>query len=295
MLFLTLVAKYKYDMKLISIETGNFKLDGGAMFGVVPKSLWQKVYPADENNMCNFSLRALYVEDEGRKILIDAGLGQKQDEKFFGYYYLNGSDSLEKSLHKEGIDKSVITDVILTHLHFDHCGGAVEYHKDGKTFRPAFPNATYWCSHDQWNWALMPNQREKPSYFDENILPIRDSGQLKLFEHDFDLTPNVRIRLYNGHSQGMAVPFIRYQDRIVVYMADLIPTSSHVPLSWICGYDTQPLVSLKEKEQFLNEASKNNYILFFEHDLHTVCCTLQQTRKGIRVKNSAEKIQELLS
>jgi glyoxylase-like metal-dependent hydrolase (beta-lactamase superfamily II) len=281
-------------MRLISIETGNFMLDGGAMFGVVPKSLWQKVYPADENNMCNLSSRALYIEDDDRKILVDTGLGQKQDEKFFGYYYLNGSDSLDKSLRKEGIDKSDITDVVLTHLHFDHCGGAVEYKENGKTLQPTFPNATYWSSKDQWNWALKPNQREKASYLNENIMPLRDSGQLKLFEHDFDLTSNVRIRLYNGHSQGLAVPFIRYQDRTIVYVADLIPTSAHVSLSWICGYDTQPLVSLREKEQFLGEAFKNNYILFFEHDLNTVYCTLKETEKGIRVKQGAKNIHELL-
>ena len=282
-------------MRLVSIETGNFKLDGGAMFGVVPKSLWQKAYPADENNMCNLSLRSLYVEDDDRKILIDTGLGYKQNEKFFGYYYLNGKHSLDKSLRREGIDKSEITDVILTHLHFDHCGGAVEYDKRYKTFRTTFPNAKYWCSNVQWQWALKPNQREKSSYLKENILPLYDSGQLKLFEHDLDLTTNISIRLYNGHTKGLAVPFIRYHDHTIVYVADLIPTSAHVPLSWICGYDTQPLISLEEKEQFLNEAFKNNYILFFEHDIETVCCNLQKTEKGIRVKDSSKGIPELLS
>ncbi len=282
-------------MKLVSIETGNFKLDGGAMFGVVPKSLWHKVYPADENNMCNLSLRALYIDDGDRRIIIDTGLGQKQDEKFFGYYYLNGDHSLNKSLHQERINKKDITDVILTHLHFDHCGGAVEYHPENNTLQTTFPNATYWCSNDQWNWAMKPNQREKSSYLKENIIPLQDSGQLKLFEHDFDLTPNICIRLYNGHTKGLAVPFIQYLDHTIVYVADLIPTSAHVPLSWICGFDTQPLVSLEEKEQFLNEAFKNNYIMFFEHDVSTVCCTLQETEKGIRVKNSAGSIRELLS
>ncbi len=282
-------------MRLISIETGNFKLDGGAMFGVVPKSLWQNVYPADENNMCNLSLRALYIEDDNRKIIVDTGLGQKQDEKFFGYYYLNGDHSLEKSLHKEGIDRSDITDVILTHLHFDHCGGAVEYDEKNKTLRTTFPNATYWCSNDQWNWALKPNHREKSSYLKENIIPIQDSGQLKLPENDFNLTSNIRIRLYNGHTRGLAVPFIRYHDHTIVYVADLIPTSAHIPLSWICGYDIQPLISLEEKEKFLNEAFKNNYILFFEHDIDTVCCNLKETEKGIRVKESAKSIPELVS
>jgi glyoxylase-like metal-dependent hydrolase (beta-lactamase superfamily II) len=281
-------------MRLESIETGNFKLDGGAMFGVVPKSLWQKVYPADENNMCNLSLRALYIEDDNRKIIVDTGLGQKQDEKFFGYYYLNGDHSLDKSLLQKGIDKSDITDVLLTHLHFDHCGGAVEYDEKNRTYRTAFPNATYRCSKDQWNWAMKPNHREKSSYLKENIIPLSDSGQLKLFEQGFNLTPNIRIRLYNGHTGGLAVPFIRYQDRIIVYVADLIPTSAHIPLSWICGFDTRPLVSLEEKEKFLDEAYQKNYVLFFEHDVSTVCCTLQKTEKGIRIKNSAKAISELL-
>ena len=282
-------------MKLISMESGNFKLDGGAMFGVVPKSLWQKVYPADQNNMCNLSLRLLYVEDEGRKILIDTGLGQKQDEKFFSYYYLNGDDSLEKSLYTAGIKKSDITDVILTHLHFDHCGGAVESFHGSKEYQTTFPNATYWCSNDQWLWSQKPNQREKASFLKENILPLSESGQLRFFNDNTGITSNIRIRLFHGHTVGLAVPVVKYYDRTIVYISDLIPTAAHVPLSWICGYDVQPLVTFREKQQFLTEALNNDYILFFEHDLYTVCCTLENTEKGIRVKYKAKSLDEMLS
>lgn len=281
-------------MILHTILAGNFKLDGGAMFGVVPKSLWQKVYSADENNMCNLSLRLLLIEEGKRIILIDTGLGSKQDERFFGYYYLNGEDSLEKSLHTAGIKKDDITDVILTHLHFDHCGGAVEYDENSKFLKIAFRNATYWCSSGQWDWALSPNHREKASYLKENIIPIMESGQLKLFDNGFNITPNISIRLFNGHTNGLAVPFVNYHGRTIVFVADIIPTSAHIPLPWICGYDTRPLLSLEEKEAFLNEAVDNNFILFFEHDRYTTCCTLQKTEKGVRIKDRASNPDELL-
>ncbi len=281
-------------MNLHVIPTGNFKLDGGAMFGVVPKSLWQKVYPADENNMCNLSLRLLLLEDENRKIIIDTGLGDKQDEKFFSYYYLNGDDSLDKSLDTAGIKKEEITDVILTHLHFDHCGGAVETDTKNNRLKTTFPEATYWCSYDQWEWAVKPNHREKASYLKENIMPIQESGQLRLFQDGFNLTSSIRIRLFSGHSNGLAVPFINYRNRVVVFVADIIPTAAHIPLAWICGYDTQPLISLKEKETFLKEAVDNKYILFFEHDLYTSCCTLQQTQKGVRMKDKGNTPDELI-
>lgn len=272
-------------MKIQKIETGNFKLDGGAMFGVVPKSLWQKVYPADENNMCNLSLRLLLVEENDRKILFDAGIGNKQDEKFLSHYYLNGDETLEKSLKDAGINKSEITDVVLSHLHFDHCGGAVEYTGDripGLTFQ----NAKYWCSRQQWEWAVKPNQREKPSYLNENIIPIYEQGRLHFFDDTFQLTPSIQIRLYNGHTEGLAVSFINYNGKTIVYVADLIPTAAHIPSSWVCGFDTRPLVSFEERAKFLNEAHKNNYILFFEHDLFNECCTLQMTEKGIRMKEA---------
>ena len=279
-------------MILHKIETGNFKLDGGAMFGVVPKSLWQKVYPADENNMCNLSLRLLLIKDGDRKILIDTGLGNKQDEKFFSYYFLNGNDSLEKSLNELNIKKADITDVILTHLHFDHCGGSVEKGEDGH-LKAAFPNASFWCSSGQWDWAMKPNPREKASFLKENIMPLMESHQLKLFDQPVNVTPNITVNLYNGHTQGLSVPFIRYGDKTIVYMADLIPTSAHIPSSWVCGYDTQPLVSMKEREAFLSEALDNNYILFFEHDLYVECCNLHRTEKGIRIKDTF-KFEELI-
>jgi glyoxylase-like metal-dependent hydrolase (beta-lactamase superfamily II) len=280
-----LILLKKGKMKISKIETGNFMLDGGAMFGVVPKSLWQKAYPANENNMCNLALRSLYIEDGDRKILCDVGLGKKQDEKFFGYYYLNGDDSLEKSIDLLGIHKEEITDVILSHLHFDHCGGAVEY-DDDRNFNLTFPNAIYWCSKQQWEWAMKPNLREKPSYLKENIIPLADSGKLKLFDSDLQVTSSIGIKLYNGHTQGLAVTYVAVNGRTIVYVADMIPTAAHIPSSWVCGFDTQPLVSFEERQRFLSEASEKNYILFFEHDRYTECCTVHNTEKGIRLKES---------
>ncbi|MFO7655832.1 MAG: MBL fold metallo-hydrolase [Bacteroidales bacterium] len=281
-------------MTIRLIPSGNFKLDGGAMFGVVPKLLWQKKYPADGNNLCNLSMTPMLVEEDDRKILIDTGIGKKQDEKFFGYYYLNGSESLETSLTEYGLGRQDITDVILTHLHFDHCGGAVEYNSEEKSFNTTFPNAVYWCSRGQWEWAMNPNPREAASFLKENILPLKESGQLRFFENNFTLSPNIVIRLYNGHTNALAVPYIKYRNRTVVFVADLLPTTAHIPLSWVCGYDTRPLISFNEKEAFLNEAVEYNYILFFEHDLYTPCCTLQLTDKGIRIKDTGNHPDELL-
>ncbi|MBN2612785.1 MAG: MBL fold metallo-hydrolase [Bacteroidales bacterium] len=281
-------------MKIRLIPTGNFMLDGGAMFGVVPKSIWQKKYPADENNMCNLSMTLMLVEEDDRKILIDTGIGRKQDEKFFGYYFLNGDETLESSLARYGMDKENITDVILTHLHFDHCGGAAEYDSEKKIFHTTFPNAVYWCSNGQWEWAMKPNPREKASYLAENIMPIKESGQLRFFDNNFNFSKNIKIRLYNGHTNALAVPYINYGNRTVVFVADLLPTSAHVPLAWVCGYDTRPLLSFEEKNSFLNEAVENNYILFFEHDLYTPCCTLQHTDKGVRIKDTGNHPDELL-
>jgi glyoxylase-like metal-dependent hydrolase (beta-lactamase superfamily II) len=270
-------------MNLHVINTGNFKLDGGAMFGVVPKSLWQHAYPADENNMCNLSLRCLVVETEDRKIMIDAGLGTKQDERFLNFYYLNGSDSLEKSLQAEGLDRNEITDVILTHLHFDHCGGAVDYKPDTGTYKPAFPHAVYWVSKDQWEWALYPNPREKASFLKENFMPLSDHSCIRFIESNSFLSPQIEIRLFYGHTAGMAVPILHIGDnKTLVYTADLFPTAAHIPVSWVCGYDTQPLVSMKERAEFLSEACEKKYTFFFEHDIHTECLTLKRTEKGIR-------------
>lgn len=268
-------------MELFAIPTGNFKLDGGAMFGVVPKMLWNKVYPADENNLINLAMRCLLVIDDERKILIDNGIGDKQSESFFSHYYLNGSDSLSGSLNKLGLAMEDITDVFLTHLHFDHCGGTVK--RNGEGYGLAFPNAKHWISAPQWQWATRPNRREKASFLTENIIPIMESGKLHVFDKPFELIPGFQVRLFNGHTEGQAIPFIRYKGRTVVFMADTTPTSAHVPLPYIMSYDTRPLLSLEEKEQFLEEAAGNDYVLFFEHDCYHECCTVKKTEKGIKV------------
>lgn len=278
-------------MNLYSINCGYFKLDGGAMFGVVPKTIWNKLIPADENNMCSWALRSLLIEDEGRLILVDTGMGDKQSGKFFGHYYLHGDDSLDKSLAAHGFYRNDITDVFLTHLHFDHCGGAIEYH--GDKLVPAFKNATFWSNADHWKWATEPNPREKASFLKENILPIEESGQLKFIndrkpsEGHLDtavFSQNIKIRFVNGHTEAMMLPQLAFRNRTIVYMADLLPSYAHIPLPYVMGYDTRPLISMNEKELFLKEALENDYVLFFEHDAAHECCTLQQTEKGIRPK-----------
>ena len=272
-------------MQLHVIETGNLKLDGGAMFGVVPKTIWEKSYPADENNLCNWSMRCLLVVDGDRKILIDNGIGDKQDDKFLKHYYLNGDDTLEKSLQNVGYTSDDITDMVLTHLHFDHCGGSIVKVKED-TYSPAFKNANYWVSRQQWEWATNPNRREKASFLKENIFPIKESGQLKIIENDGELLPNIEVKLYNGHTDGQMIPFIKYKDKTIVFMADLLPSAAHVPMPYIMAYDTRPLVTLKDKESFFEEAIKNEYILFLEHDLYNECCTIHETEKGPRVKET---------
>ncbi len=273
-----------YNMELYSINTGNFKLDGGAMFGVVPKVMWQKVYPADENNLCTWSLRCLLAVFDDRRILIDCGIGNKQDEKFFKHYHLSEQKSLSSALEEKGFSLASITDVILTHLHFDHCGEAVSINDERTTYSPTFKNATYWVSKSQWELANNPNQREKASYFKENFIPLLENNQLKFIENNTLLYPSIELRIFNGHTSGQLIPFIKYRETTVVYMADLIPAAAHIPLPYIISYDTQPLVSLKEKESFLNEAVKNKYVLFFEHDYYNECCDLIETEKGIRPK-----------
>jgi glyoxylase-like metal-dependent hydrolase (beta-lactamase superfamily II) len=272
-------------MELHVIDTGNLKLDGGAMFGVVPKTIWQKAYPADENNLCNWSMRCLLVVDGERKILIDNGIGDKQDEHFLKHYHLNGEATLENSLSKAGYSKDDITDMVLTHLHFDHCGGSIE--KVGEyRYEPAFKNATYWISKPQWEWAIQPNRREKASFLKENIFPIMESGQLKLVESEGELFPGFHVRLYNGHTEGQMIPFIRSNGKTIVFMADLLPSAAHVPLPYVMAYDTKPLVTLQEKELFFKDAVENQYILFLEHDLYNECCILEQTEKGVRVQKA---------
>ena len=280
-------------MRLYSINAGHFKLDGGAMFGVVPKSMWKKLNPPDENNMCNWAMRCMLIEDEGRLILIDNGMGNKQDEKFFGYYFLNGDDSLERSLSKYGFSKEDITDVFLTHLHFDHCGGSIE--KAGDQLVPAFTNATYWSNEKHWQWATNPNDREKASFLKENILPIQESGKLKFVEtkEGIGFTKNIHLRFVNGHTESMMLPQIKYKDKTIVFMADLLPSLAHIPIPYVMAYDTRPLETLKEKKSFLTEAQQKDFILFFEHDPEIECCNLQLTDRGIRSKDIF-KLEDIL-
>lgn len=268
-------------MQLYTIDTGFFKLDGGAMFGVVPKSIWNKLNPADDKNLCNWAMRCLLVEDGDRLVLIDNGIGDKQDQKFFAHYYLNGDDSLEKSLKAKGFSVDDITDVFLTHLHFDHCGGSVKYNSDGKT-ETVFKNATYWSNQDHWHWATEPNAREKASFLKENILPIQESGQLKFIEEGQQLFPGFDVKFMNGHTDAMMLPVISYKGRKIVYMADLIPSMAHIPVPYVMAYDTRPLLTMEEKAPFMKEAVDNKYVFFFEHDPQIECCTVEQTEKGVR-------------
>lgn len=279
-------------MHLYSINTGQFKLDGGAMFGVVPKTIWNKTNPADANNMIDLAMRCLLVEDGNRLILIDNGIGNKQDDKFFGHYYLNGDDTLQKSLHKLGFDLKDITDMLLSHLHFDHCGGSISWNSDRTKFETTFPNATYWVHADHWHEANHPNAREKASFLKENILPIQESGQLKLFRTGDKIHNKIDFITGNGHTRSMVHPKIQWQDKTVVFMADMIPTINHLPIPYVMGYDVRPLDAMQEKSDFLQEAAANNYILFFEHDAVNEACTVTVTEKGIR-KDTVLKLQEL--
>ena len=277
-------------MNLFPINAGHFKLDGGAMFGVVPKSLWQKTNPADANNMIDLATRCLLIEDGNRLILIDTGMGNKQSDKFFGYYYLWGNDTLDSSLKKHGFHRDDVTDVFMTHLHFDHCGGSIQWNNSKTGYEPAFKNARFWSNEAHWNWATQPNKRERASFLKENILPMQESEQLKFTalpeghilknsELGFD------IFFANGHTDKQMLPLIKYKDKTIAYVADLLPTVGHLPISFVMGYDTRPLITLEEKETFLNMAAKHNYYLFLEHDAHNEIITIEEAEKGYKVKN----------
>lgn len=287
-------------MKLYPIEAGNFKLDGGAMFGVVPKTIWNKTNPADSNNLIDIAARCLLIEDNGRLILIDTGMGNKQSEKFFGYYSLWGTHNIDKSLAAFGFHRDDITDVFMTHLHFDHCGGSVQWNAGKTGYEVAFKNARYWSNCDHWEWATKPNAREKASFLPENILPMQESGQLFFihrtgngFLEKSEL--NFGIHFVDGHTDKMMIPQIEYKGKTICFMADLIPTAGHIPLPYVMGYDTRPLLTLPEKEAFLKKAAEENYFLFLEHDAHNEIITVEKTEKGIRLKDvlTCEEVLDL--
>jgi glyoxylase-like metal-dependent hydrolase (beta-lactamase superfamily II) len=286
-------------MKIYPIEAGNFKLDGGAMFGVVPKTLWNKTNPADENNLIDIAARCMLIEVGNRLILIDNGMGNKQSEKFFSYYSLWGNHSLDKSLAKYGFHRDDITDVFLSHLHFDHCGGSVNWNKDKTGYEVAFKNAKYWTNEDHWQWATFPNQREKASFLIENIIPMQESGQLNFITKpnlDFEFSKEMQFDIFyvNGHTEKMMIPHIQYNGKTIVFCADLIPTAGHLPLPYVMGYDTRPLLTMPEKDKFLNAAATNNYLLWLEHDAYNEIITVENTEKGVRLKE-VFKCEEILN
>ncbi len=275
-------------MRLYSVETGNFKLDGGAMFGVVPKAIWQRTNPADNNNLIDIAARSLLIEDGERLILIDTGMGNKQSDKFFGYYYRWGDHSIDTSLAELGFHRDDITDVFMTHLHFDHCGGSIQWNKNRTGYEPAFKNAFFWTNEAHWEWAINPNAREKASFLKENLLPMQESGQLRFVQRGSDpflakSELGFGILFVDGHTEKQMLPHVQYQDKTLVFVADLIPTVGHIPLPYVMGYDTRPLLTLNEKAAFLDRAATQGQFLFFEHDAHNEICTLQHTKKGVRL------------
>jgi glyoxylase-like metal-dependent hydrolase (beta-lactamase superfamily II) len=290
MYWLTLLHPKIKKMKLYPIETGNFKLDGGAMFGVVPKTIWNKTNPADENNLIDIAARCLLIEDGNRLILIDTGMGNKQSEKFFGYYSLWGTHSMDKSLAKYGFHRDDVTDVFMTHLHFDHCGGSVQWNKDKTGYEPAFKNAKFWSNDKHWEWATKPNVREKASFLSENILPMQESGQLHFItrpEGDYLTQSELGFGIFfaDGHTEKQMLPHIQYQDKTIVFCADLLATAGHIPIPYVMGYDTRPLLTMDEKTKFMTAAAENNYYLFLEHDAHNEIITVEKTEKGVRLKD----------
>ena len=272
-------------MQLYTIDTGYFKLDGGAMFGVVPKVLWSRTNPADDNNLCPWAMRSLLIEDGDRLILIDNGIGDKQEDKFLKHYYLHGDVNLYSSLAKYGFSPDDVTDVFLTHLHFDHCGGSVQWNKDRSGFQMTFKNAKYWTNQEHWNWATKPNRREKASFLKENIIPIQQEGHLNFVEKEGELFDNFNTLFVNGHTESQMIPHITYKDKTIVFAADLLPSTGHIPLPYVMGYDIKPLVTLTEKEKFLNEAAEKEYIIYLQHDNYNECCTVQKSEKGVILKD----------
>tara|TARA_B100001758_G_C18315126_1_gene560076 strand:- start:129 stop:971 length:843 start_codon:yes stop_codon:yes gene_type:complete len=280
-------------MRLYTIDTGFFKLDGGGMFGAVPKVIWNKTNPADENNLCSWAMRSLLIEDGDRLILIDNGIGDKQDDKFFRHYYLHGDMNLHSSLAANGFLADDITDVFLTHLHFDHCGGSVEWNKDRSRFQMTFKNARYWSNADHWKWATEPNNREKASFLRDNIMPIKEAGHLNFVNQEKNVFNDFDVLLVNGHTEAQMIPHIAYKNKTIVFAADLLPSTGHIPLPYIMGYDTRPLLTLTEKEKFLKNAAEQGYILFLQHDNYNECCTLKQTDKGVRLMDTF-KLKDIL-
>ena len=280
-------------MNLYTIDTGFFKLDGGAMFGVVPKVLWSRTNPADENNLCPWAMRSLLIEDGDRLILIDNGIGDKQDDKFLKHYYLHGDVNLHSSLEKHGFSADDVTDVFLTHLHFDHCGGSVKWNKDRSGFEMAFKNAKYWSNKEHWEWATVPNNREKASFLKENIIPIQEAGHLNFVEGENEIFNDFNALFVNGHTEAQMIPHITYKDKTIVFAADLLPSTGHIPLPYVMGYDTKPLITLGEKEKFLNEAAEKEYIIYLQHDNYSECCTVEKTDRGVRLKDTFRLIDIL--
>ncbi len=278
-------------MQLFNIETGNFKADGGAMFGVVPKQIWQKKYDADENNLCSIADRGLLIDTGDRKVLVDTGIGDKQDEKWLSFHHLHGDDSLEKSLKKAGYQWGDITDVILTHLHWDHCGGALIKTADGQ-FAPRFPNAKIWISQAQWEWATTPNLRESPAYPQENILPLKETNSVEFVTEEKEIIPGITVKLFNGHTKGLMLPLIEKDGRKVFFAGDLIPVAANIPLVYVASYDILPLDTIAEKERILKQALNENWVLIIQHDINCEACTLKETPKGIR-EDKILKIEEI--
>ena len=280
-------------MQLYTIDTGFFKLDGGGMFGAVPKVIWNRTNPADKNNLCSWAMRSLLIEDGDKLILIDNGIGDKQDDKFLRHYYLHGDVSLHASLAKYGFSSEDVTDVFLTHLHFDHCGGSVRWNKDRSSFEMTFRNAKYWSNAKHWQWATEPNNREKASFLRENIIPIQESGHLNFVEKEKAIFHNFDALFVDGHTESQMIPHITYKDKTIVFAADLLPSTGHIPLPYVMAYDTRPLLTLKEKENFLKKAAEQEYIIFLQHDNYNECCTVKQTDRGVRLKETF-KLNEIL-